>query len=76
MFSAMIYVCNKICKYSSHGRHSKWDNEERRKKRCQFLPFHPRALKDLTRHFSFLRLCFPDLIQLLKLVFFCFCKNK
>lgn len=42
----------------------------------KFLPFHPRTLKDLTRHFSFLKLCFPDLIQLLKLVCFFFCFLK
>lgn len=44
----------------------------------KFLPFHPQTLKGLTRHFSFLKLCFPDLIQLLKLVcfFFLFFKNK
>lgn len=73
MFSAMIYVCNKICKYSSHRRHSKWDKEERREKHTvgSFL-FNSRALKDLTRHFSFLKLCFPDLIQLLKLFFLFF----
>lgn len=74
MFSAMIYVCSKICKYSSHRRHSKWDNEERR----EVPSFSPTDSEGPDQAFFFSQVVLSRLDPIAKtsLFFFLFFKNK
>lgn len=57
-FQHMIYVCNKMCKYNSHPRSSKWASKAGRGINILSLPtLHPHVLEDVARIFSKTHLC-------------------
>lgn len=71
-FQHMIYVCNKMCKYNSHPRSSKWASKAGRGIKILSLPtLHPHVLEDVARVFSKTHLCLT-LCVISVTIFFCF----